>query len=176
MAIGQASSSRYIALNDKVEDNGNRCKIINSTTCCIADRVTGQGDAGEHVSIGGGNEIAAFGVIDDADVCSMVFESTKEAESFYMLYPRAIGIGVRKGYKRKDKNGIVCLRSWVCNKEGERHEKHINKRDRIREPKAIRRVNCKARFKIRFDHVKQKYVVEEFVSRHCHRLCSPESV
>ncbi|XP_027068660.2 protein FAR1-RELATED SEQUENCE 5-like [Coffea arabica] len=139
MAIGQASSSRYIALNDKVEDNGNRCKIINSTTCCTADRVTGQGDAGEHVSKCGGNEIAAFGVIDDADVCSIVFESTKKTESFYILYPRAIGTRVRKGYKRKDKNGIVRLRSWVCKKEGERHEKHINRRDRIREPKAITR-------------------------------------
>ena len=83
MATGQPSNTRYIALNAQVEDVGNSCRIVNSRMYCTAYAITGQGGEGENVGEGEGNETAGFEVIDDADVCSMVFDSIKEAESFY---------------------------------------------------------------------------------------------
>nr|XP_027071958.1 protein FAR1-RELATED SEQUENCE 5-like [Coffea arabica] len=96
MVEGEPSSSRYIATHAKVEDSANRLKIKNSTTYCRIEGITEQGAVGKHVGEDVGNQNTAFEGIDDIDVGSMEFESTEEAESFYMMYARAIDFGVRK--------------------------------------------------------------------------------
>ncbi|XP_027174564.1 protein FAR-RED IMPAIRED RESPONSE 1-like [Coffea eugenioides] len=96
MVEGEPSSSRYIVAHAKVEDSANRLKIENSTTYCRIEGITEQGAVGEHVGEDVGNQNAAFEGINDIDVGSMEFESTEEAESFYMMYARAIDFGVRK--------------------------------------------------------------------------------
>ncbi|XP_027156377.1 protein FAR1-RELATED SEQUENCE 5-like [Coffea eugenioides] len=176
MVEGHLWSTRDVAASAEGEESGNRLKIVHSTTNCTTEQILGEGAVGDIVGQDGPNVNAAFHYIDDIDVGSMEFDSIEEAEAFYMMYARATGFGVRKWCKRKDKKGIVRVRSWLCNKEGERHEKHLNRGDRIREPKAVTRVNCQAHLKVRLHESKQKYVVAQFVSGHCHRLCSPESV
>ncbi|KAJ1381701.1 Zinc finger, CCHC-type superfamily [Sesbania bispinosa] len=62
------------------------------------------------------------------------------------------------------------MRQLVCNKEGERSEKHLNRIDRKREAKAITRSNCKARLRIHLDYKSRKWIVSCFEPDHNHEL------
>ena len=119
MVEGEPSSRRYVAVHAEVEDSANKLNNVLQNR-----RDNRAGAVGEHVGEDRGNLNTAFEGIDDIDVSSMEFESTEEAESLYMMYARAANFGVRKGCRRKDKKGIVRVRSWFCNKENERLEKH----------------------------------------------------
>ncbi|XP_071923050.1 protein FAR1-RELATED SEQUENCE 5-like [Coffea arabica] len=114
--------------------------------------------------------------LDERDVMSMKFNTENEAEAFYVMLGRATGFSVRKSYKLKDpETGRVRYRQWVCSRHGLRDEKHIQREDRQREPKAVTRVDCKACFKVRLSVEEDKYVVSNIVMRHNHKLASPTS-
>ena len=85
------------------------------------------------------------------DVMELTFESVEEAHQFYKAYSMEMGFDIRFHNKREDcKTGKVRMRRWVCSSQGTRDIKHIQKTDRIREPKPITRFNCKAAFRVNF--------------------------
>ena len=77
MVEGHPSSRRYVAAHAEVEESANKLKIVHSTTNCRTEGIRGQETVGEHVGEDGANVNAAFEHIDDIDVGSMEFESTK---------------------------------------------------------------------------------------------------
>ncbi|XP_071933623.1 protein FAR1-RELATED SEQUENCE 5-like [Coffea arabica] len=93
---------------------------------------------------------------------SMMFDTMEEVETFYLLFARATGFSVRKGYKLVYDNGRVYYRQWVCSREGRRDPKYINREDRRREPQPDTRVDCQATLKIRYAAEEDKYVVSDF--------------
>ncbi|TXG49202.1 hypothetical protein EZV62_025077 [Acer yangbiense] len=107
-----------------------------------------------------------------SDMLGREFSSLNEAEVFYEKYAKVIGFNVRKDDKRTDKHGSVTLRRWVCAKEGYRPQKLGQKRDRIRQPRALTREGCCAAFKVNHHNKKKKWIVKEFATDHTHVLAS----
>ncbi|KAJ1397119.1 FAR1 DNA-binding domain [Sesbania bispinosa] len=62
------------------------------------------------------------------------------------------------------------MRQFVCNKEGERSGKHLNRNDRKREAKAITRTKCNARLQIHLNYKSRKWRVGCLEPIHNHEL------
>ncbi|KAJ1377728.1 FAR1 DNA-binding domain [Sesbania bispinosa] len=62
------------------------------------------------------------------------------------------------------------MRQFVCNKEGERSGKHLNRTDRKREAKATTQTKCNARLRIHLDYKSRKWIVGSFEPSHNHEL------
>lgn len=106
------------------------------------------------------------------DMVGKEFDSLKQAELFYCTYSKVVGFSVRKDDLRRNKYGATILRRWVCSKQGQRPKKWLEKRDRIREPRALTRVGCRASFRVNYHRETSKWVVKEFVTEHTHELPS----
>ena len=123
----------------------------------------------------GGNVSINHATLDDNDVMSMMFDTMEEAKTFYLLFARATGFSVQKGYKFADDNERVRYRQWVCSREGQRDPKHMNREDKRREPRPNTRVDCQATLKNRYALEEDKYVVSEFLRLHTHKLACPST-
>ncbi|KAL3522858.1 hypothetical protein ACH5RR_015692 [Cinchona calisaya] len=80
-------------------------------------------------------------VIDDLEeehVISMEFESMEDAKCFYTLSSRATGFGIRKCHQKMNRDGMI---TWLCSREGERLNRHIDRENKLREPEALMHVN-----------------------------------
>ncbi|KAH9801072.1 protein FAR1-RELATED SEQUENCE [Citrus sinensis] len=73
---------------------------------------------------------------------------------------------------RRDTNVAPIMKHWVCSREGERDKKYIEHTNRIREPRAITRVNCRAAFRVNLDKESKIWVARSFVSKHSHELAA----
>lgn len=60
------------------------------------------------------------------EIRELVFCSEKDAVEFYQHYAHFKGFGARKDDVRRDRKGNIISRQLVCNREGVRHEKHVN--------------------------------------------------
>lgn len=74
------------------------------------------------------------------DIRALEFISEEAAIDFYEKYAQCLGFVSRKDDVYRDPNGNIVSRQLVCNKEGERHSKHVNRDDRVKEAKPITRV------------------------------------
>ncbi|KAJ1401430.1 MULE transposase domain [Sesbania bispinosa] len=106
----------------------------------------------------------------DDEIRMLEFDSELEAYNFYCEYVKFIGFAVRKDYVYRDRNRFITMRQLVCNRQGERSEKHLNRTDRVREAKAITRTNCLARLRLYLDGDSGKWKVGMFESQHNHEL------
>ncbi|KAI5677868.1 hypothetical protein M9H77_08818 [Catharanthus roseus] len=79
----------------------------------------------------------------------MMFDSVENADAFYMMYSRCVGLSVRKEDRKIDKK---------------------EKEDRERNHKAETRVKCGADFRIKYDVKREKYVIPELVKEHNHAI------
>lgn len=62
-----------------------------------------------------------------------------------------MGFSVRIHDGRRDRDGTPIMKHLVCSREGERDKKYIERTNRIREPRAITRVKCRAAFGVNLD-------------------------
>ncbi|KAJ1426056.1 FAR1 DNA-binding domain [Sesbania bispinosa] len=106
----------------------------------------------------------------DEDIRGLEFDTEEDAYDFYREYAKFIGFSVRKGDVYRNCNGTITMRQLVCNREGERSEKHLNRTDRIREAKALTRTECKARLRVSLDYRSRKWRVGIFEPAHNHEL------
>ncbi|KAJ1381662.1 FAR1 DNA-binding domain [Sesbania bispinosa] len=106
----------------------------------------------------------------DEDIRALEFDSEEDAYVFYREYAKFIGFAVRKHDVYRDRNDVITMRQFVCNKEGERSGKHLNRTDRKREAKAITRTRCNARLQIHLDYKSRKWIVGSFEPAHNHEL------
>ncbi|TXG53368.1 hypothetical protein EZV62_022537 [Acer yangbiense] len=108
--------------------------------------------------------------LQDRDMMGKEFISVTDVEEFYTQYSYGMGFSMRKDRLCRDTHGLITFRRWVCSKEGYRSKKHVDKTDRVREPRGQTWVGCRASFKINFDREKMLWVVTEFVTEHSHNL------
>ncbi|KAJ1443590.1 Zinc finger, PMZ-type [Sesbania bispinosa] len=106
----------------------------------------------------------------DEDIRALEFDSKEDGFVFYREYAKFIGFAVRKHDVYRDRNDVITMRQFVCNKEGERSVKHLNRTDRKREAKAITRTKCNARLRIHLDYKSRKWIVGCFEPAHNHEL------
>ncbi|ESR59048.1 hypothetical protein CICLE_v10018266mg [Citrus x clementina] len=74
------------------------------------------------------------------------FESEEQAETYYRQYARKAGFGVRRHNIRRNVNGNITGRTWVCSREGFRPAKYLQKKSREREARPLTRTSCQAQF------------------------------
>ncbi|XP_057756280.1 uncharacterized protein LOC130975508 [Arachis stenosperma] len=76
-----------------------------------------------------------------AYVLKMEFNIPEEATIFYEGYSMAKGFSMRRG-KLKNKNGDFVRYTYLCNRQGFRDKKWLEKVDRKREHKVVTRCGC----------------------------------
>ncbi|XP_059597995.1 protein FAR1-RELATED SEQUENCE 5 [Vitis vinifera] len=109
------------------------------------------------------------------EVCKMQFACIDEAETFYNMLAKLTGFSIRKNDLKRDKNGDIISRKWVCSKEGHRATKFFENDNRQREPRSLTRVECEAAFRIGLNRKYGKWIVKEFIREHNHKLVDPIS-
>ena len=81
----------------------------------------------------------------------MQFNCIDEVETFYNLFFKVTGFSIQKDDLKRDKNGYIISRKWVCSKERHQVTKFIQIDNRQCEPWSLTRVGCEAAFRIRLD-------------------------
>ncbi|KAF9602053.1 hypothetical protein IFM89_024810 [Coptis chinensis] len=108
----------------------------------------------------------------------MELESEEAAKAFYNSYARRVGFSTRVSKTRRSrKDGAIIQRSFVCAKEGFRVEKErpgVNE-NRIKRPRAVTRVGCKAMLAVKMQP-SGRWVVSGFVKEHNHDLVPADKV
>ncbi|KAK9940000.1 hypothetical protein M0R45_016678 [Rubus argutus] len=103
----------------------------------------------ERVNIGNNNFTSTnsvrenFAELTENDVVGREFATLEDAEKWYMTYGTALGFGTRLQMASKG-FGRITRRRIVCNKEGKREAKWLEKKDRVRNAKRETRCNCLA--------------------------------
>ncbi|XP_025688919.1 protein FAR1-RELATED SEQUENCE 5 isoform X1 [Arachis hypogaea] len=104
------------------------------------------------------------------DVLKMEFFTPGEAREFYTSYSRLKGFAIRNSKTVKNAKGDIVRYNFVCNREGFRQKKWLDKLDRKREHKPITRCGCVAEMRIKKNHGNGKWYVSQFVDDHNHTL------
>ncbi|RYQ88755.1 hypothetical protein Ahy_B09g095759 isoform H [Arachis hypogaea] len=79
----------------------------------------------------------------------MEFSSPQEASGFYNNYSRLKGFASRRGKTVRNTAGEIVRYTFVCNRQGFREKKWLEKVDRKREHKAVTRCGCLAEMRIK---------------------------
>ncbi|RVW90233.1 hypothetical protein CK203_036783 [Vitis vinifera] len=61
---------------------------------------------------------------------------------------KVAGFSIRKDDLKRDKNGDIISRKWVCSREGQRVTKFIENDKRQHVPRSLTRVGCEAAFRV----------------------------
>ncbi|RYR60585.1 hypothetical protein Ahy_A04g017637 isoform A [Arachis hypogaea] len=125
---------------------------------------------GGQQSIENGMEAAEVVTITADDFLRMEFNNPKEAARIYEEYSRVKGFAVRQGKKIKNKRGEFVQITYLCNREGFRDKKWLEKQDRKREHKVVTRCGCPAEMRIKPRIDTGKWFVARFVDEHNHDL------
>ncbi|QHO54100.1 protein FAR1-RELATED SEQUENCE 5 isoform X1 [Arachis hypogaea] len=126
--------------------------------------------AGGQQSVENEMDVAEVVTIMAGDFLRMEFNNPKEAARIYEEYSRVKGFAVRQGKKIKNKRGKFVQITYLCNREGFRDKKWLEKQDRKREHKVVTRYGCPAEMRIKPRIGTGKWFVARFVDDHNHDL------
>ncbi|QHN91705.1 Protein FAR1-RELATED SEQUENCE [Arachis hypogaea] len=104
------------------------------------------------------------------DVLEMEFSSPQEASGFYNNYSRLKGFASRRGKTVRNTAGEIVRYTFVCNRQGFREKKWLEKVDRKREHKVVTRCGCMAEMRIKRKEGSGRWYVSRFVEEHNHEL------
>ncbi|CAH9139062.1 unnamed protein product [Cuscuta epithymum] len=111
-----------------------------------------------------------------ADIKRLEFDSEDDVYAFYSCYAQINGFCVRRDDVRRESNNNIIMRNLVCNRAGLRSKKHMERNDRVREPKPITRTNCMARLRAEFDNHTRKWMIVDFEDTHNHEMTPSQYV
>ncbi|RYQ88532.1 hypothetical protein Ahy_B09g095663 isoform H [Arachis hypogaea] len=123
--------------------------------------------------------IGSFGAIEFSsltakDVLTTEFTSLQAAYDYYNEFGRIKGFSVRRSkVGRRTKQGAESEIIWqifMCSREGERDGKHMQRKDRKKDPRPITRCGCEARIKVHADDASGRWFVEQFCDNHNHPM------
>ncbi|XP_052111698.1 protein FAR1-RELATED SEQUENCE 7-like [Arachis duranensis] len=104
------------------------------------------------------------------NVLEMEFSSPQEAGGFYNNYSRLKGFTSRRGKTVRNTAGEIVWYTFVCNRQGFREKKWLEKVDRKREHKVVTRCGCMAEMRIKRKDGSGRWYVSRFVEEHNHEL------
>ncbi|XP_072060439.1 protein FAR1-RELATED SEQUENCE 5-like [Arachis hypogaea] len=104
------------------------------------------------------------------NVLEMEFSSPQEAGGFYNNYSRLKGFASRRGKTVRNTAGEIVRYTFVCNRQGFREKKWLEKVDRKREHKVVTRCGCMAEMRIKRKDGSGRWYVSRFVEEHNHEL------
>jgi len=144
------------------------------------DESEGHGSEGdknlnEDDDVAAGEEMVRINSVTAETIRDMEFASVDEPYDFYLKYSKCKGFAVRKSDIRRNVNGEIVMRQYVCNKQGFREKKHLSRSYRKRDHRHITRTKCPSRLCVHYKPKKGRYVVFIFEEGHNHEL-TPSSV
>ncbi|KAL5831555.1 hypothetical protein ACOSQ4_016909 [Xanthoceras sorbifolium] len=86
------------------------------------------------------------------NVSGKEFDSVEEVEGYYHKYSYLKGFSVRMDDLRRNKQGLIAIRGWVCSKEGFREKNYDERPNRLREPRGQTREGCRAAMRFVTEH------------------------
>ncbi|RYR31519.1 hypothetical protein Ahy_B01g056323 [Arachis hypogaea] len=104
------------------------------------------------------------------DVLEMEFSTPEEAGGFYNNYSRLKGFASRRGKMVRNTAGEIVRYTFVCNRQGFREKKWLEKVDHKREHKVVTRCGCLAEMRIKRKDGSGRWYVSRFVEEHNHEL------
>ncbi|XP_016168962.1 protein FAR1-RELATED SEQUENCE 5-like [Arachis ipaensis] len=110
------------------------------------------------------------------DVLQMEFNTPEEASGFYNNYSRLKGFASRQGKKIRNSIGHIVRYTFVCNRQGFREKKWLEKMDRKREHKVVTRCGCLAEMRIKKKDGTGNWYVSRFIDEHNHEMVSGKFV
>lgn len=100
------------------------------------------------------------------------FESEEAAKVFYFAYSRHVGFDMRVStYYRSKRDNSMISRLFVCSKEGFSARKDGSNEAKMKSPRELKRVGCKAMLMVK-KNTSGKWVVSKFETEHNHPLGS----
>ncbi|KAJ1383547.1 FAR1 DNA-binding domain [Sesbania bispinosa] len=97
------------------------------------------------------------------------FGSVDIAYKFYFEYGFANGFGIRKGRTLKNNKTLEeYQKELMCCRAGQREDRGLKMEDRVREPRALTRCDCKARFHVRVNRFSGRWFCICFEDEHNH--------
>ncbi|KAJ1383543.1 Zinc finger, PMZ-type [Sesbania bispinosa] len=97
------------------------------------------------------------------------FGSVDIAYKFYFEYGFANGFGIRKGRTLKNNKTLEeYQKELMCCRAGQREDRGLKLEDRVREPRALTRCDCKARFHVRVNRFSGRWFCICFEDEHNH--------
>ncbi|WVZ82212.1 hypothetical protein U9M48_029499 [Paspalum notatum var. saurae] len=120
-------------------------------------------------------DVSVEALLDYDETVKKSFSSEKECYKFYNSYALDKGFTVRKCYVEREKaTKEICLRKYVCGRQGFRAAKHINKAIKKRKARNITRCGCLAKLVIALDKETRLWFVKDFIDEHNHPLAPPD--
>ncbi|KAL4288199.1 hypothetical protein AHAS_Ahas19G0262300 [Arachis hypogaea] len=110
------------------------------------------------------------------DVLQMEFSTPEEASGFYNNYSRLKGFASRQGKKIRNSIGQIVRYTFVCNRQGFREKKWLEKMDRKMEHKVVTRCGCLAEMRIKKKDGTGNWYVSRFIDEHNHEMVSGKFV
>ena len=107
-------------------------------------------------------------MLSEDDIYRFHFADLSLAYEFYNWYARMKGFSARKSKTRKNNLDEVVQQTFVCFREGFRHEKYYQRENRIREPKPETRCGCNARIQVHVEVAIGRWIVTDFFDKHNH--------
>jgi zinc finger SWIM domain-containing protein 3 len=108
-------------------------------------------------------------------IVSKTFRSEEEGYGFYNSYALDRGFTVRRCYVERDTTTKeICVRKFVCGRQGFREAKHMNKAIKKRKPRNLSRCGCLAKIVIKLNKDTGQWYVKDFIDEHNHPLASPD--
>lgn len=90
---------------------------------------------------------------------------------FYKMYAKVNGFGVRKKAPILSRvDGLPTSQTLLCNKEGHRMARHLERPDRKYKPREETRCGCNAKIIFKYDDDEEHWIVKDFVQEHNHDL------
>jgi len=85
------------------------------------------------------------------------------------------GFSIRKCYLERDETTKeICLRKFVCSRQGFRAAKYMKKANMKRKPRDISRCGCAAKMVIARNKKIGQWYVKDFIDEHTHELAPPD--
>ncbi|XP_045831519.1 protein FAR1-RELATED SEQUENCE 5-like [Trifolium pratense] len=106
------------------------------------------------------------------DIEGLDFSREKDAYGFYVKYAKCNGFVVRKDVVVRNVSGMIITRRFLCNRAGERGQKHLTRVDWKRDHRVVTRINCEAHLRIHYNEERLRWVVTSFEVSHNHELIS----
>ncbi|KAJ1443658.1 MULE transposase domain [Sesbania bispinosa] len=97
------------------------------------------------------------------------FGNLDVACKFYFEYAKANGFSIRKGRTLRNKKTLeVYQKEFLCSRAGTREDRGLRMEDRVREPRAVTRCNCSAKFVVHVNKLSGLWFCVCFVDEHNH--------
>ncbi|XP_057748571.1 protein FAR1-RELATED SEQUENCE 5-like [Arachis stenosperma] len=103
-------------------------------------------------------------------ILEMEFSTPEKASNFYNNYSRLKGFSSRRGKIVRNTFDEIVRYTFVCNRQGFREKKWLEKVDRKREHKVVTQCGCLAKMRIKREDGSGKWYVSRFVEEYNHEL------